>query len=68
MPKMRSFRDDEGLEKRLDAIPKYERSTIIRMALRDWFKEVELKKLPPGRVKPMDHLEAVYERGEGHIE
>ena len=41
MPKMRSFRDDEGLEGKLDAIPKNERSTIIRMALRDYFKTLE---------------------------
>jgi len=36
--KYRSFRDDEQLAKKLDEIPKNERSTIIRMALRAWFK------------------------------
>lgn len=38
MRKYRSFRDDEQLAKKLDEIPKNERSTIIRMALRKYFK------------------------------
>jgi len=36
--KYRSFRDDEQIAKKLDEIPKNERSTIIRMALRAWFE------------------------------
>jgi len=36
--KYRSFRDDEQIGKKLDEIPKDERSTIIRMALRKYFK------------------------------
>ena len=37
MRKYRSFRDDEQIGEHLDAIPKNERSTIIRMALRWYF-------------------------------
>jgi len=33
----RSFRDDEQIARKLDAIPTNEKSTIIRMALRAWF-------------------------------
>jgi len=33
----RSFRDDEQIAKKLDEIPKNEMSTIIRMALRQYF-------------------------------
>jgi len=35
--KYRSFRDDEQIGEQLDAVPKNERSTIIRMALRQYF-------------------------------
>lgn len=34
---LRAFRDDAEIGKRLDMIPKNERSTIIRMALRQYF-------------------------------
>jgi len=33
----RSFRDDEQIARKLDEIPKNEMSTIIRMALRQYF-------------------------------
>lgn len=61
MSKMRSFRDDEGLEEKLDAVPKNERSTIIRMALRDWFKCDEVKKRRL-RLKTIDDVETAIER------
>lgn len=38
MGKHRSFRDDEQIGKKLEEIPKNERSTIIRMALRYYFE------------------------------
>lgn len=37
MGKYRSFRDDEQIGKKLDLIPKNEKSTVIRMALRQYF-------------------------------
>jgi len=33
----RSFRDDEQIARKLDEIPRSEKSTIIRMALRQYF-------------------------------
>lgn len=60
MPRMRSFRDDEGLEGKLDAVPKNERSTIIRMALRDWFKSGEAKRRV--RFETLDDIETAIER------
>lgn len=44
MRKYRSFRDDEQIGEKLDAIPKNERSTIIRMALREYFQIVKKPK------------------------
>jgi len=44
MRKYRSFRDDEQIGEKLDEIPKSERSTIIRMALREYFKIVQKPK------------------------
>jgi len=46
----RSFRDDEQIAKKLDEIPKNEMSTIIRMALRAWFK-IDTSK-PPDPITP----------------
>lgn len=43
MGKIRSFRDDKSIESILESIPKNERSTIIRIALRRFFKEENLK-------------------------
>lgn len=37
MGKNRSFKDDPALAQELDLIPKNERSTVIRMALRQYF-------------------------------
>lgn len=37
MGKNRSFKDDPALAEELDSIPKNERSTVIRMALRQYF-------------------------------
>jgi len=46
----RSFRDDEQIAKKLDAIPKSEKSTIIRMALRQYFGISASK--PPDPITP----------------
>jgi len=42
--KKRSFWDDDFLGPKLDAIPENELSTIIRMALRDYFNLTDSKK------------------------
>lgn len=53
MRKYRSFRDDEQIGKKLDSIPKNEKSTVIRMALRQYFgitaKEYEVLRFEIGK-------------------